>query len=390
MEHRWRRGRVTCPALLLAAATAAALLPRPSRADIALLDEYWSPEIVVNDVTATEVDTKSTGDATQAKTGEFSAKLENLVGFPNVRFRSAAMVRLDQIPLADQESEAALWYRTDAWPGPWRLEVWVYCPEADPGPVKVLEAALDGGGKDGTLLADDQWHQARGVLARSGAYDRVPQDKLMPTYVWLAPLDGWDKPHVTYVDRIEIEVVKGPLKGHPAPAPVQHVRGKPGAQTKGNGWVWWEGEDAVEHNVPHWGALLPNNAEEQGKLSNGDWLQWHGQDGLYANYEIGVPEAGNFALWCRGVGPPFEWQWQGQAWQLAPPEPAWTDGVHLRGHIEGPLFASWVHLGDLDLPAGKQTFSVAGSSPQEALGFDCFLLTKRPFTPHGAAKPGAP
>ncbi|MBI2300619.1 MAG: hypothetical protein HYU66_17055 [Armatimonadetes bacterium] len=75
------------------AALAALLLAWPGSADTVLLDEVWSPEIMVNDVVATEIDTVQTGDPSMARSGEFSIKLENLTGFPNVRFRSATVVR---------------------------------------------------------------------------------------------------------------------------------------------------------------------------------------------------------------------------------------------------------------------------------------------------------
>jgi hypothetical protein len=55
----------------------------PGTSGIVLLDEHWFPEIMVNDVAVTEVDTEQTGDPTQAVSGDFSAMLKNDKGFPN-------------------------------------------------------------------------------------------------------------------------------------------------------------------------------------------------------------------------------------------------------------------------------------------------------------------
>ena len=76
--------------LLIAAAALLAGAAAQVRADVVLMDEYWTPEIMQNDVKVTEVDTQATGDPTQAVAGYFSAMLENQTGAPSVRFRSAA------------------------------------------------------------------------------------------------------------------------------------------------------------------------------------------------------------------------------------------------------------------------------------------------------------
>ena len=54
------------------------MLALPSaRADIVLLDEYWSPEILADDVVAEEVDAETPGDPPTAKTGSVSVRLTN-------------------------------------------------------------------------------------------------------------------------------------------------------------------------------------------------------------------------------------------------------------------------------------------------------------------------
>ncbi len=264
--------------------------PGAATGGIVLLDEYWAPEITVNDVVVTEVDAEQAGDPTQAVSGHFSALLRNDKGFPNVRFRGAPRVVLADIPL--EGSEARIWYRTDAWNGKWRLELWFYASGA-PGPAKAFEAALDAGGPGGTLIPDDRWHQARGPLVTAQDYDLLSIAKEpMACYVWLAPDGGWDVKHRTFVDRIEVATTAGRLAAEPMIPPVEHVRPTPGAQTAGPGFVWWEAEDAVEHSFPPGGAMGPNNAREQRKLSNGMWLQYHNCAGLRARWKVQVADPG--------------------------------------------------------------------------------------------------
>ena len=371
-----------------AVALAAWVCAAPTCADIVLLDEYWVPEIAVNDVSVTEIDTTLTGDPTGAKSGEVSARLENRTGWPNVRLRQAAMVRLDEVPLEEQETKARLWYRTDKWEGPWRLEVWVYCAAAAPAPLKVMEAELDGGGDEGKLVADDQWHQAKGVLRQTGDYGLVTQDVPLVTYVWLAPMGGWDTVHRTYVDRVELVVTKGPLAGKPAPEPTKRVRPKPGAQTSGPGWIWFEGEDALEHNFRPFGAIAPSNADEQQTLSNGAWLESYGAaPETFATWQVDVPEAGRYAFWHRGNGTEFAWAWDDQELRTCSVEGDWMDEVVLQRHPEGEIVVHWIKLADLDLAAGKHTLRAEGLPADDVFGFDCWLLSRKLFTPHGAQKP---
>ncbi len=300
-----------CFRLFMVVLAVAAALDHASPS-LVLLDEYWAPEIVLNDVAAAEVDTLATGDPSQAKTGEVSVLLANDTGAPNVRFRSAGMVKLDELPLGD--TEARLWYRTDAWTGVWRLEVWVYEAATDAIPVKVLQAWLDGGGPEGQLQPDDQWHQARGLVEAAEAYDRAPKDMALTTYVWLEPEEGWDIGHRTYVERVELLVFQ------PPPPPAKRVRPRPGAQTDGPGWIWFEGEDAVQHRVPPGGAWAPQTEADQQLHSNGQWLQYHGGGDLGLLWEVNVPEAGTYDFWCRANGTSFSWAWDADAFKTCTPE----------------------------------------------------------------------
>jgi hypothetical protein len=361
-------------------------LPRAGAADIVLLDEYWTPEILVNEVEVTEIDIQQTGDPAQAKVGECSALLENEVGWPNVRFRNGAALRLSEVP--EGESDAKLWYRTDAWAGKWRLEIWAYRYQVVDRPVNVLQAELDGGGDDGRLIGDDEWHEARGVLIKSDEYDMVPADKMVITFIWLTPMEGWDMPHHTYIDRIEIDVL---TDEEPPVEAARRVRPDPGAQVAGNGWVWWEAEDAVEHTFPPGGAYLPHNVTEQAVLSNGAWLQYHGNTGQTAKWEPSVAQAGPYTLWCRGVifEEPFRWRFGAQPWQSWAGDQEPLDTRLVRGtDDEWEVTDGWYRLGQVELSQGKQTFEIEASPGLLSVAIDCFLLTRDEFTPNGAKKPG--
>ncbi len=352
-------------------------------ADIVLLDEEWSPELKINSVIVTPIDTEATGAATEAKEGTKSTLLENAQGWPNVRFRNATSIVLSDIPPGT--SQAKLWYRTNSWDGTWQIQIWVYYQAAGQ-PVKVLEGMLDGGGDSGELIADNQWRKAVAVLDSAGEYDSAPKDTRLPTYVWLLPKSGWNKVHRTYVDRIEIipgevlpevrEALKSPTEVHP----------RPGAQTTGPTWVWWEAEDAVAHTFPPGGAFAPDNVQQQEKLSNGAWLQHHNGAGLTGRWNIDLAASGTYAFWARKFWKhgPFKWRWNEGDWRICGRDIALADNVTLRLH----LCANWVYLGEVELPAGENTLQVEALPEATAIAFDCFLLSKGPFMPDGANKPG--
>jgi hypothetical protein len=210
---------------------------------------------------------------------------------------------------------------------------------------------------------------------------------MLITFIWLRPTDGWDVPHHTYVDRIEIDVLtdeKPPLE------PARRVRPNPGAQVAGDGWLWWEAEDALEHTFPPGGVYLPHNVQEQAVLSNGAWLQYHGNTGQTARWEPSVPQAGSYTLWCRGVifEEPFRWRFGTQAWQswAGDQEPL---NVQLFRETDAAwdINDAWYRLGQVQLPEGKQTFEMEALPGLRSVAIDCFLLTRSEFRPDGAEKP---
>ena len=383
-----RMALVFSVAALLAGAAA------PARADVVLLDEFWSPEIVQNDVKATEVDTEATGDPTMAAAGYFSARLENTSGAPNVRFRNAASVRPADLP--PDQTEARLWYRTDKWNGKWTMEVWLYVPSAKQ-PVQMLTAALNGGGEGGRLIADDRWHQAKGVLKKGTEYD-VAAAATVPTacFIWLRPTEGWDIAHTTYVDRVEAVVVSGPQKGKPMPAPARHVRPVPGLQTDAPGFIMFEGEDIAGDPFPPGSAYLPDSADEQRLLSNGAWLQSAEVPGAKTAWEFNVADAGSYALWARGFWfrGGFRWRVDDGEWQTSGPDRKIVNAVHYRD-IDAKAWGlpavtvGWTSLGQVDLKAGEHKLQIECSQDAIGFAFDCWVLARGAFVPAVPA-PAAP
>lgn len=210
------------------------------------------------------------------------------------------------------------------------------------------------------------------------------------TYVWLAPVGGWNVAHRTLVDRAELVVLSEEQAGQAPPAPAVHVRPRPGAQVSGDGWIWFEGEDAVEQNLRAGGGLLPGNATEQRLLANGAWLQYHGSAGMSALWQTEVPRAGQYDFWCRGLGAAFRWAWDAGEWHGVDAHSPWQDEVVMRSHGANPVSALWIKLGTVTLTAGKHLLQVGEGREPEAVGFDCWMLTQQPFTPRGPARPDQP
>jgi hypothetical protein len=366
---------------------AAALLvgaAAPVRASVVLLDEFWSPEVTVTDVQATEVDTETTGDPTQAVAGYFSAKLENIKGAPNVRFRDSASLRPTDLP--PDQTEARLWYRTDKWDGKWALSVWIYVHSAS-RPVEMLKADLDGGGKDGRLIADNQWHQAKGLLKKGSEYEVAAGAAPVPanSYVMLHATEGWDIAHTTYVDRVEAVGVSGPGKDKPMQPPTRHVRPVPGFQTDGPGLIWFEGEDAVENTFQPGSAYLPGYADEQRLLSNGAWLQ-PGTPAATAKWKFTVPAAGSYAVWARGFWfrGSFRWRVDDGEWKTSGPDRKYLNAVRYRDIDEEAwglpaVTVGWSPLGAADLTAGEHMMQIECSENALGFAFDCWAVSRRAF-----------
>ena len=251
----------------------------------------------------------------------------------------------------------------------------------------MLTAQLDGGGPEGRLVADDHWHQAKGLLEKGSEYDVAAGAAPVPTasYVMLHATEGWDIAHTTYVDRVEAVVIEGPGKGKPMPPPTRHVRPVPGFQTDGPGVVCFEGEDAVENTFQPGSAYLPDYAHEQKLLSNGAWLQ-PGTPGATAAWTFTVPAAGSYAVWTRGFWfrGGFKWRVDDGEWKASGPDRTYLDAVHYRDIDEKAwglpaVTVGWTPLGRVELPAGEHRLEVECSEDALGFAFDCWALAREPF-----------
>ncbi len=159
-------------------------------------------------------------------------------------------------------------------------------------------------------------------------------------------------------------------------------------------FVWWEAEQPEQANFPERTWFDPQDDEERDKLSGGDWLTHiderpAGSPTPTARYVVDVSEAGAYALWARKMWKhgPFRWRFDGGAWRTCGRDVELADSVTLRTHVP----ANWVHLGDVELGAGRHRFEIellAGVGDNQAAGFDCFMLIDGPFVPRGKLKPG--
>jgi hypothetical protein len=156
-------------------------------------------------------------------------------------------------------------------------------------------------------------------------------------------------------------------------------------------FVWWEGEEFAETNVPRPEAQIPSGitAGERAKLSGGKWLSPRGQstDGraLFVTYKVQVPATGPYSLWVRKfwLHGPFRWRFDQQDWATCGRDVALHDDTYLRLHHG----ANWVFLGEVELAQGSREFRIEMLDKEGGGAIDCFLLTDGAFVPRGKLRP---
>ncbi|NLF40410.1 hypothetical protein GX586_13280 [bacterium] len=156
------------------------------------------------------------------------------------------------------------------------------------------------------------------------------------------------------------------------------------------GFIWWEGEHPARTSFPRQKtSFSPASDAEKSVLSGGDWLSNEGawRPGLFAEYEIDVPEAGEYTLYARKFWKhgPFRWRVGTGAWHSVTRDVAMLDSVSLR-----PLVgANWIRAGALPLSPGAHVVRIELTEDRGGTAaFDAFLLTREPFVPQGKLKPG--
>lgn len=155
-------------------------------------------------------------------------------------------------------------------------------------------------------------------------------------------------------------------------------------------YVWWEGEAAYDTNFNN-RDFAPSSLDSPGELSGGNWLNTGGtRQGpeVYARWHVAVPASDTHFFYARKFWQhgSFRWRFDAGEWHEVR-QLALMDNVDLKKFI----CANWVSLGKVTLDQGMHEFEVrllAGPGENAVAAFDCFVLTKLPFTPSGQLQPG--
>ncbi len=155
-------------------------------------------------------------------------------------------------------------------------------------------------------------------------------------------------------------------------------------------YVWWEGEDYAETNVPDPSQEFPggNTQQERDKLSGGRWLNPQGPESAtpyYVTYRVNVPARAAYNFWVRKFWKhgPFRWRFDSADWATCGRDIALHDDTYLRKFIG----ANWVFLGEVSLAKGAHELRVEMLDAKGGGCLDCFILIDGPFVPRGKMKP---
>jgi hypothetical protein len=127
-------------------------------------------------------------------------------------------------------------------------------------------------------------------------------------------------------------------------------------------------------------------------LSGGDWVSnWADTEGT-AEYDINVPKAGRYAFWVRAnpVATLLDYALGKGPWVPIKLDDGVVDTVNVAADGKIDLrYVAWKKVGDLDLPAGRQTIRFRmHSGNNNHGGLDVFVLTTEPFSPSGKGLSG--
>lgn len=155
-------------------------------------------------------------------------------------------------------------------------------------------------------------------------------------------------------------------------------------------YIWIEGEAATSKTVqpPHWYS----DAIEKEQLSEGRWISNFSDkaDGV-ASYSLNVPADGEHAPWVRAnvIGALLSYQ-IGNAKPIEIDTSKAVDVINIANDGKPDLrIIGWLNGGNIPLKAGQTsiTFTMHSGNNHHG-GIDCFVLTRIPFNPNGAMKPG--
>jgi hypothetical protein len=155
-------------------------------------------------------------------------------------------------------------------------------------------------------------------------------------------------------------------------------------------FVWIEGEDAVRHNMQRHGWY---DSVKKENLSGNEWLS-HFAPGAppVAEYAFRIPQAGEYHFWIRAnsvAGPRLSYRLGRGDWVEVDLDQA-VENINIASDGQPDMrFVSWINAGRLHPGEGTQRIAFKFHSPNNNHGaIDCFILTRRPFMPRGALKPG--
>ncbi|MFO7955656.1 MAG: hypothetical protein R6X33_00970 [Candidatus Brocadiia bacterium] len=163
-------------------------------------------------------------------------------------------------------------------------------------------------------------------------------------------------------------------------------------------FAWVEGENPTSMNLAdHW-----TGGDRPHLLSGGQWLAAHYQQeqlqdmpegGYILEYELTVPEDGEYDAWAR-VGmehlrAPFQWRIGDGEWHTAPADQITFNVMQLKRWND----VAWLDLGKVSLDEGETTLAVRYREKQEGrndmwIALDCFAFVKGSWIPDGKLKPG--
>jgi len=143
------------------------------------------------------------------------------------------------------------------------------------------------------------------------------------------------------------------------------------------GYVWFEGEGTF-------------GGESDPDLSN-DRMNWL-NPGQSLERTVTIPEPGTYQLWVRRF-----WNQQQARWRVGRND-AWKEILRDTSLVDLVMLSDdpgrrvgWFNAGPVDLTAGSETFYLEAPTTSTGItAYDCFLLTRDPFTPRGELKPDDP
>jgi serine/threonine-protein kinase len=163
--------------------------------------------------------------------------------------------------------------------------------------------------------------------------------------------------------------------------------------------VWWEGEDALDHNFishPWLAEQLDKHNLSGGKylnhLQDEKWFRIVGKtapNSLHASFAVEVPADATYTLWVREYDPyagaPWKFKWDDARWFAVPSDYPFENKVEI-GQWRNLVWRSYPSQ---TLTKGRHTFNLEAAidSKHGVAGFDCFYLTTEQFKPDGAKRP---